>query len=208
MPESIKPDRRREAGERTRARLLEATRTLLAEHGEEAVTLRDITNAADANVAAVHYHFGSLPALIRATVEQAVQAFIESQVDQLRALPDAPSPEQIAAVIGHGAITVGEPRTERSFLRIVARVLTDPPPEMVDWIRDAMTQLDAELLPRLRRALPGVPDDELQFRRECVVGIINFLVTGRMRIDLTHRSPDDVERLLVSVIAGALRGRR
>jgi hypothetical protein len=95
---------------------------------------------------------------------------------------------------------------EQAFLQITARVLTDPPPELEDWITVAMARADAELLPRLRRALPGVSEDEVRFRRESAIGILNFLVTGAMRVDLRGKSATDLERLLVPVIAGALAG--
>ena len=58
--ESARADQRREAGLRTRARLMDAALDLIAERGEEGVTLRELTDAAEANVAAVSYHFGSL----------------------------------------------------------------------------------------------------------------------------------------------------
>ena len=38
---------------------MDAALDLLAERGEEGVSLRELTNAAGANVAAVSYHFGS-----------------------------------------------------------------------------------------------------------------------------------------------------
>ena len=50
--ESAKPDQRREAGLRTRARLMDAALDLIAERGENGLTLRELTDAADANVAA------------------------------------------------------------------------------------------------------------------------------------------------------------
>ncbi|MGJ8676437.1 MAG: TetR/AcrR family transcriptional regulator [Akkermansiaceae bacterium] len=43
----------------TRDRLLDVARQLIAQHGFESVSLRDISAAAGANVAAVNYHFGS-----------------------------------------------------------------------------------------------------------------------------------------------------
>ena len=39
---------------------MDAALDLIAERGEEGVTLRELTDAAEANVAAVSYHFGSL----------------------------------------------------------------------------------------------------------------------------------------------------
>jgi AcrR family transcriptional regulator len=43
----------------TRDRILDAAQHLFAEHGYEGTSIRDITIAAEANVAAVGYHFGS-----------------------------------------------------------------------------------------------------------------------------------------------------
>ncbi len=43
----------------TKAVILEATERLVAGRGFESVSLRDITNEAGVNVAAVNYHFGS-----------------------------------------------------------------------------------------------------------------------------------------------------
>src|ERR671924_1869741 len=97
MTDAIKLDGRREAGARTRQRLLDATRSLLAEHGEDGVTLRDITDVAGTNIAAVSYHFGSKEALCRATCEQAVSQLIDEQVDGLRALEEDASLEEMAA---------------------------------------------------------------------------------------------------------------
>ena len=62
--ESARTDQRRAAAQRTRARLLDAALDLIAERGEQRMTLRELTAAADANVAAVSYHFGSLESLM------------------------------------------------------------------------------------------------------------------------------------------------
>ena len=49
-------------------RLLDAAEALFAERGFEAVSLRDITLEAGANVAAVNYHFGGKENLIGAVL--------------------------------------------------------------------------------------------------------------------------------------------
>ena len=70
--EAARTDLRREAGLRTRTRLLDAALESIAECGEDGVTLRELTDAAEANVAAVSYHFGSLKSLCDAAIEQVV----------------------------------------------------------------------------------------------------------------------------------------
>jgi AcrR family transcriptional regulator len=200
------PDLRRAAGERTRQRLLDATRALLAERGEDAVTLREITEAANANVAAVSYHFGSLGALRRATMERASTNLIGGQIERLRALGEHPTVAQIAAAIAQPVIhgLTGPDEAERALLRIMARTLADPPDELRERILALRARADAELLPRLARALPGVSDDELRLRAECAIGIVRFLAAGNVRLDLQGETPDELERRLVPIITGAL----
>ncbi len=59
-------------GEVTRERLLETAVQLFAEHGFAKVTVRDICRGADANVAAVNYHFGDKFGLYMAVLRLAV----------------------------------------------------------------------------------------------------------------------------------------
>jgi AcrR family transcriptional regulator len=206
MAVGTKLDGRREAGERTRRRLLEATRSLLAERDEDAVALRDITAAAGANVASVSYHFGSKDALCRATIEQAVHEVIETQIAALKALDESATIDDIAAVLARPVVcAVGGPSDEaRARLRIVARVVGDPPPGMREYVASTMQRAYAALLPLLRRAIPGTDDDELRFRAASVSSIINQVAADGM--GLGTRPEADVERLLVPVIAGALAG--
>jgi AcrR family transcriptional regulator len=206
MGDEAKTDLRRAAGERTRQRLLDATRGLLAERGEDAVTLREVTEAANANVAAVSYHFGSLGALCRATMEQASANLIGGQIERLRALGEHPTLEQLATAMAQPVIRAltGPDPAERALLRIMARTLADPPDELREKILGLRARADAELLPRLGRALPGVGDEELRLRAESAIGIMHFLAAGNVRLDLESKAPAELERLLVPVLAGAL----
>jgi AcrR family transcriptional regulator len=206
MVEHSKADGRRALGEQTRQRLLDATRVLVAERGEDAVTLREITQAASANVAAASYHFGSLAALRRAAIEQAIETLIDSQIEGFRALDDNAGVEQIAAAFAQPLIAAftNPERAEQASLRIMARVAPSPPPELEEWITATIARADAELFPRLRRVLPGVTDQDLHFRIQAVAGIIHHLVLGRMRVDMHDKSARELERLLIPVITGAL----
>lgn len=56
--------------EPTDRRLLRAAERLFAERGIDAVSLRAIMAAAGANVASVHYHFGSKDELVRALIKE------------------------------------------------------------------------------------------------------------------------------------------
>src|ERR1700722_962748 len=62
--------RRNEGGPETPERLLDVAERLLAKRGLDAVSVRDITESAGANTAAVHYHFGSKLDLVGAILER------------------------------------------------------------------------------------------------------------------------------------------
>lgn len=206
-----KADGRREVGERTRARILRVTSELLAERGEDAIRLRDITDAAQVNVAAVNYHFGCLKSLYAAATRDAVQTVISEAIDQLTSLDeDAPLEAIVAAWARPVLAARGGPAAEQrlAFLRITARAESHPPEELSEWLSDIRARYLCQLCGRLSHALPEVPRDDLRFRVRCAAGILDTLSTANMQPDLEGKSTEELERLLVPVIAGTLSGAR
>src|SRR5947209_5436885 len=167
-----KADQRREAGQRTRTRLLDAALDLISERGEDGVTLRDLTDAAEANVAAVSYHFGSLRSLCDAAIEQALERYLGAQQEAVNALDPASTLEALAAAFARpmvSALAVGG--RELAVIRIVARAGIDPPE---GWARfDAgFDGVRAAVLRVLKANLPGVKDQQLILRTRCVAGML------------------------------------
>jgi len=204
--ESARADQRLAAGERTRTRLMEAALDLIAERGEEGVTLRELTDAADANVAAVSYHFGALKSLCDAAIDQALERYLDAQEAAVSALPPESTLEELAAAFARpmiSALTKGG--RDRGVIRIVARAGIDPPE---GWHRlDArFDQIRADVLKVLKANLPGVRAPELIFRTRCAAGMLNWLALARVGEELSDKSEKQAERLLVPIVAGALRG--
>src|SRR6516225_2469216 len=83
--------RNNEAGHETRTRLLDAAEQLFAERGLDAVSVRDITELADANTAAIHYHFGSKQDLIAAVLARRAAAMGERREELLDRLDEQPT---------------------------------------------------------------------------------------------------------------------
>jgi AcrR family transcriptional regulator len=178
---------------------------LLAERGE-GVTLRELTDAADANVAAVSYHFGSLQSLCDAAIEQALERYLDAQQDAVSALRPESTLDELAAAFAKpmiSALTKGG--RDRAVLRIVARAGTDPPK---GWDRfDArFDQIRADVLEVLKANLPGIRAPELIFRTRCVAGMLNWLALAPIGAELSGKSGKQAERLLVPVVAGAFSG--
>jgi AcrR family transcriptional regulator len=201
-----KADLRREAGQRTRDRLLAAALELLAQRGQGGVTLREITEAAGANVAAVSYHFGSLQALCDAAVEHALEQYLDAQHQAMSALEPASTLEELAAAFARpmvGALAAGG--HDLAVMRIVARIGTDPP-QGWDRLAGKFDQTRGDALRVLKANLPGVREQELIFRTRCVAGMLNWLALAPIGAELARKSGRQIERLLFPVLAGAFRG--
>src|SRR3954469_16319269 len=204
--ESAKADQRRATGERTQARLMDAALDLLAERGEEGVTLREVTDAADANVAAVSYHFGSLKSLFDAAVEDALERYLDAQQAAVSAVPPEATLDEVAAPFARpmiSALTKGG--RDRAAIRIVARAAVDPP-EGWDRFDARFAEIRAGVHQVLKTHLPGVRAPELIFRTRCAAGMLNWLALARVGGALSDKTEKQAERLLVPIVAGAFRG--
>ncbi len=169
-------DQRREAGLRTQARLMDAALELLAERGEDAVSLRALTCAAQA--AAVSYHFGSLKSLCDAAVEYALERYLDAQLEAVSTLDPGSTLEELAAAFARPMIHhLAAGGRELAVLRIVARAAIDPPQ---GWDRfDArFDRIRAAVQPVLKANIPGVDERELILRERCVAGTLNWLAQG------------------------------
>src|SRR3954453_1064697 len=204
--ESARSDQRRAAGERTRTRLMDAALDRLAERGEEGVTLRELTDAAEANVAAVSYHFGSLKSLCDAAIEHALERYLDAQQEAVSELGPRSTLEELAGGFARPMIVglVGGGR-DLSIMRIVARAAIDPPPGW-DRLSARFDQIRADTVRVLKANVPGIKHQELIFRTRAAAGMLNWLVLAPIGAELRHKSPKQLERLLVPVLAGTLRG--
>jgi AcrR family transcriptional regulator len=82
----------------TEERLIEVAERLIAERGVDAVSVRSVTAEAGANVAAIHYHFGSKAALVQAVLERRIPEVTSRRNVLLAALEQAPGPPSARAI--------------------------------------------------------------------------------------------------------------
>lgn len=201
-------DARRANGERTRRRLLDATRALLAERGEDDVTLREIVARAEANVAAVSYHFGSKERLCDAAIDEALRAVVEVQLERYRALPRRAGIDELALAFAEPVFVsaaTGDEET-RALMRILGRVMGDPGPRG-RAAHAATLALGTDVLKgRLRQLDPTADDEALDVRVAGAGAILQAYSLDGLGTRLVGRPPAEVERLLLGVIAGALAG--
>lgn len=206
MIRAKKTDLRREAGQRTRDGLQTAALELLAQRGQEGVTLREITDRAGANVAAVSYHFGSLKALCDSAIEHALEQYLDAQILELDSLGSTSTLQEVAAAFARPMVrALAAGGQDLAVMRTVARVGIDPP-QGWERLTGKFDQSRREALRVLTPNLPGVDEQELIFRTRCAAGLLNWLALAPIGAELAAMSAEQIERQLVPVVAGAFRG--
>ena len=179
---------------------------MLAERGKDGITLRELTDAAEANVAAVSYHFGSLDSLCDAALEHAFEQYLDAQQAAVSTVGAESTLEELADAFARPmlrALAVGG--RELAVMRIVARASVDPP-QGWDRLASRFDRIRADVLVVLKANLPGVKDRELILRTRCVAGMLNWLVLAPIGSEFRNKSEKQLERLVVPVVAGAFQG--
>lgn len=186
--------------------MLDAALDLLAERGEDGVTLRGVTDAAAANVSAVSYHFGSLQALCDAAVEHALERYLEAQEEAVSALGPHSTIEELAGAFARPMIrALAAGGRDLDVIRIVARTGIDPP-EAWDRFDASFDRTRGRVVRVLKANLPDVKRDELVFRTRAAAGLLNWLALAPLGGVLRAKSENQIERWLIPVVAGAFRG--
>jgi len=151
-PASPVPDRHSSA--ETRHRLLESAGAVFAQKGYQAATIREICQLAEANVAAVNYHFGDKERLYHAVfVDFFNQA--ERRFPAIVAHPEGTDPEVVlASFIRNFVGRVLDPGKPSYHGKIMAREMIEPTMAMDFVFENHMRPMSAELF-RIVRAMMG-----------------------------------------------------
>src|SRR5947209_1582864 len=80
----------------TRDRILDAAEELFMEHGFEATSLRQITTAAEVNLAAVNYHFGSKEELFQSVLTRRLDPMNQERMALLTAYEQCAAPHPLS----------------------------------------------------------------------------------------------------------------
>ncbi len=211
-------DSRAASGGETRERLLEAGLRLFATHGYESVSTRQLTRAADANIAAIAYHFGGKRELYQAVAERLVAETEPLFGPVLTALTDGVATARgdrqalarVAAAFTHGMLSgfAGDARMGwRAAL--VTREYAQPSEAFailfkgrIEPMHKALTELSAAAL--------GCPadDPETVIRAHAVAGQIIIFFLARVvlwaRLDWDTYTPERLALVMRGVIASVL----
>ena len=198
----------------TSQRLLDAAEALFAEHGFAETSLRAITTQAKANLAAVHYHFGSKDELLRAVFTRRLKLLNEERLARLTALETGGGSVTVEAVLA--AFIEPSLQLRRAgvqgerFTRLLGRAQIEASTTLRDFLRDQYAPVMERFQRTLVRLLPELPPGEIRWRLYFTVGALSFTYAGAPspRLLFASRESGDglwLQRELIRFLAAGLR---
>ena len=184
---------------KSKLRLLDAAEQLFAEKGFESVSVRDVTQAAKANVAAVNYHFGSRDGMIALVVARYVTPINQERLARLDALERkwgskaAPLEEILEAFVRPVVGTVRKSElSERLFCKLIGRVFALQGDGVPVAVEEQMKESIRRFTRSLGRALPTLTQEELVWRLHFLVGsLIHMMLNQEMLHRLSNGAAGD-----------------
>lgn len=168
--------------ERTRERIVRAAEVLFARDGYAAASLRQITDIAGVNIAAVNYHFGSKENLLTEILDRVVGPINAERLDlldraQAVGIPDVN--EVLTAFLLPDLNVLHELRArDRELPRFVSRMYTEGSGLMEQVMGRQFAETQRRFYTAFQTALPDLGAEEIGWRLGSVVGIIVYLFAG------------------------------
>lgn len=169
-------------------KLLDAAELLFAEKGFEAVSVRDITQLAKTNVAAVNYHFGSRDHLLTLVMLRYMTPVTEERLARLEFIErkwhgNSPPLEEILDSLVRPLVAQVKKSelAERLFYKLTGRICAGQADGLPPQIEDQFKRTSERFSKALAQALPSIPPEELAWRIHFVIGgMIHMLTHGEI----------------------------
>jgi AcrR family transcriptional regulator len=169
----------------TKDRILDAAERLFMEHGFEATSLRSITAAAEVNLAAVNYHFGSKEELFQAVLTRRLDPMNQARVALLTRFERECAPESVpcerilsALFIPALGLARDPERGGENYLRLLGRAYADPAPFIRRFLSEQYATMIARFKAAFSRALPHLPKRELSWRLHFIMGALSYTLAA------------------------------
>jgi AcrR family transcriptional regulator len=148
------------AQEQTRERLLNAARQVFSEQGFQGATVREICRRAEANVAAVNYHFGSKDGLLAEALNFVQLKALQTANAQADACPKI----RFRLFLRDFLILLLDEKHPSSQCQMMAHELADPTPALDQIVKEAIAPLHL-FLSKLVREIVGDSLSDAELRR-------------------------------------------
>src|SRR4051812_28442104 len=197
---------------KTRQRLLEVAGEVFAEQGFKNATVREICKRAEANVAAINYHFGDKEGLYNETLRYWIRESLAKYPPDLGVDASASPQQKLHAYVRSFFWRIFDEGRPSWYGKLMAREMIEPTHALDACVHDTMRPVCEKLDQILRELLPGLDEDQLRHAACSVVGQIVFYHHCRPAIDKLFPGQcfgrQEIERLAEHVTHFSLSGLR
>ncbi len=198
----------------TKTSLLNAGERLFAELGIAGASMRAITRAAGANLAAVHYHFGSKEGLVRAVFSRRLEPLNRDRLERLVTLTATGRERDVEGIVEAFVAPplrmIGREPGGRAFAQLLARAVLEPGAGSRELVLEQFEEVIDRFTSALERALPHLSREEILWRFHFMIGSLSFtaglgfLVEHRAGVPAPADDPAPVIARLVTFLTGGM----
>ena len=197
----------------TRDRILGVAETLFARHGFAGASLRQVTAAANVNLAAVNYHFGSKESLIEEVFRRRLDELNRHRLAALANIAADPK-HQLEGVLDAFIRPALEQSMDNAggaaFVRVLARAYAEHDERLRKFLSDNYGHVLREFATAFAPLLPHLDKEELFWRLDIVAGALTYAMADfgmiKRKSDVSERSHrEQSARHLVRFAAAGLR---
>ena len=161
----------------TKSAIMDSAELLMAEHGINGVSLREILRQANANPAALNYHFNSKEGLIHSILDRRGHDVRVRRLELLRALEGSEGAPTVAGLID----AIVDPLVEflyqegeagRRFLRFIARLHSDRTGIIYRMEREEFPEMVSSITRVLSATSPHLSNRDQRLRMAMVMDVM------------------------------------
>ena len=171
----------------TRARILDVAEKLFSEEGVDRVSVRDVTEKAEVNVAAINYHFGSKEDLVTSVFERRLAPLNEARLKLLGEFEKAAGAksvpvEKILEAFVLPAINccpTSNGESGAAFAKLLGRCLAETKPEVESYLKEQFAPVIERFERALMKALPKLTRADVFWRLKFTFGALHHWLLTR-----------------------------
>lgn len=197
----------------TKLRILEAAEQLFSVAGFAATSVREIATRAEANLAAVNYHFGSKDELVREVFVRRFGPLNEARVEMLTAAEQLAQGRPVAldAIVRamvSPALRLGADQGN-ACMTLMGRLHSEPPSFVAELFRDLFRDVRERFVHALTRSAPHLAPGETFLRMYFVVGAMAHTMVASHKLEVMSMGlcrGDDVDWIEDQLVAFGVAG--
>lgn len=164
----------------TKERILSAAEELFASHGFQGASLRQVTAAANVNLAAVNYHFGSKDNLVNEVFRRRLDELTQKRLEALETVRRDPEPslEAILEAFVTPALNLASDKLGGSaFMRVLARAYAEHDQSLRRFLSDNYGHVLKRFAQAIHEVMPELDKEAMYWRLDFIAGALTYAMS-------------------------------